>query len=295
MRNLPLFRRISPAASAMIRLAAGAALRGAGPRPLQHDSRDRPAARRRGNRLDTMEWMDGGTARWWFWMAVTRFGEAQILLPAFLAALLWLVAVRGPEAGLAHPGRAAAGRWAAGVAVATTVTTASKLAFIGWGYGVAALDFTGFSGHAMFSASLLPMLAALVLGRTGALAGSLLAALVMVSRVHVGAHSWSEALSGAALGAAVAAYTVRPWLRAEGVRPPLWLPLALLAWLTVLPLHAPPARTHEGVQRLALWLSGHPHPYTRHQMHHDARRAAEGLVVPAPAALDGVAGVPAPR
>ena len=212
----------------------------------------------------------------WFWFAVTRFGEAQILLPACAAALLWLVAVRGPAARRAdvHPGRAAAWRWGAGLFGTTLLTTASKVAFLGFGLGWAALNFTGFSGHAMFSAAVLPMLAALVAGRAGAVLGAALALLVMVSRVHVGAHSWSEALSGGALGAAVSAWALAAWFAPHGdVRPPPWLLLLLAVWLTVLPIQAPPARTHDTVVRLSLWLSGRSQPHTRRQMLVEAMRA----------------------
>ena len=37
-------------------------------------------------------------------------------------------------------------------------TTASKVAFIGWGLGLSALDFTGISGHAMIASAVYPLL-----------------------------------------------------------------------------------------------------------------------------------------
>ncbi len=213
-----------------------------------------------------------------FWFAVTRLGESQILLPAFAAGALWLAFARPAWArgrlaatahGHDHPARGAAWRWFAGIVAATAVTTASKIAFLGFGLGVAAIDFTGFSGHSMYATAILPVLGAIVFGRGGAVAGALLALVVMVSRVEVGAHSWSEALSGLALGGAVAWWTLAHYLDHPGaVRAPLLLPIALACWLTVLPWRGPPSQTHQLVVALSLKLSGRTQPYTRHELLH---------------------------
>lgn len=222
-----------------------------------------------------------------FWYAVTRLGEAQILLPAFVAGALWLAFARpaGARGRLAqgnahahdHPARQSALRWVAAIFATTVVTTASKVAFLGFGFGIAALDFTGFSGHSMYATSILPVLAALVGGRRGAIVGMLLALLVTYSRVDLGAHSWSEALAGLALGGAAAWWTLADYLAHPGaVRAPWWLPLLLAAWLTLLPMHAPPSRTHSLVVWVSLKLSGRPRPYTRFEL-------LAGLIHPAQA------------
>jgi membrane-associated phospholipid phosphatase len=212
-----------------------------------------------------------------FWYAVTRLGEAQILLPAFVAGALWLAFARpaGARGRLAqgnahahdHPARRSARRWVAGIVATTAIVTASKIAFLGFGIGIAALDFTGFSGHSMFAMAILPVLGALVGGRRGAVVGLLAALLVAWSRVMLGAHSVSEAVSGLALGAAAAAWTLADYLAHPGaVRAPWWLPLLLLVWLTWLPMKAPPSRTHGLVVSLSLKLSGHHRPYTRFEL-----------------------------
>jgi membrane-associated phospholipid phosphatase len=209
------------------------------------------------------------------WLAVTRLGESEILLPAFLAGASWMAFARpggarvaaGRQRPGAPPARRAAWRWAAGLFATASATTASKIAFLGYGIGSAALDFTGFSGHAMFAAGILPVLGAVLAGRRGAAAGAALALVVMVSRVLVGAHSWSEALTGAALGAAAAGWTLADYLAHPGaVRTPWWLPLALVAWFTLLPWRAPPSRTHDVVVALSLKLSGRDRPYTRFEL-----------------------------
>jgi membrane-associated phospholipid phosphatase len=212
-----------------------------------------------------------------FWFAVTRLGEAQILLPAFLAGALWLAFARpagarhrvaqGNAHAHDHPARRSALRWVAAVVATTAVVTASKVAFLGYGLGIAALDFTGFSGHSMYATAILPVLAALVAGRRGAIVGALLALLITWSRVTLGAHSWSEAISGLVLGAAAAGWTLADYLAHPGaVRAPWWLPLVLVAWLTLLPFKAPPSRTHSLVVSIALKMSGHHRPYTRFEL-----------------------------
>ncbi len=212
-----------------------------------------------------------------FWLAVTRLGEAQILLPAFLAGALWLAfarpagardrAAQGNAHAHDHPARRSALRWVAAIVATTAVVTASKIAFLGFGISNAALDFTGFSGHSMYATAILPVLAAIVAGRPGAVVGVLAALLITWSRVKLGAHSPSEAASGLVLGAAAAGWTLADYLAHPGaVRAPWWLPLLLVAWLTLLPMKAPPSRTHDLVVAVSLKLSGRHRPYTRFEL-----------------------------
>ena len=209
----------------------------------------------------------------WHWL--TRLGEAQILLPAMLMAAAALAWRGAPRLALA---------WVTATALAATVTTASKVAFLGYGIGWAALDFTGFSGHAMFAAAVLPLLLRLAAGSAargspgdgagprrqpiGLAAGFALAGAVAVSRVMVGAHSWSEALAGFALGATASALTLR-WAGAlPALRSARWVPVALLGWALLGVVGAPPSRTHDWVTRLALAQSGRSVPFRRWQTRH---------------------------
>lgn len=212
------------------------------------------------------------------WPWLTRMGEAQILLPLALAAAGWL-------AWHEHQ-RAVAWRWMATLSVAVALTTASKLAFMGWGIGLAAWDFTGFSGHAMFAAATLPLLGWTVLSgrRGGLLPGMLLATLVAWSRVEVHAHSLSEAVLGWMLGMAATLLA----LRGAQLLPrhmPLWVPGGVLALLMLTPLAAPRSMTHDWVTRLSLHLSGRSHPYTREDLH---RRLDGNARLRWPQAMGGV-------
>ena len=205
-----------------------------------------------------------------FWQQITRLGEAQLLLPALLLVALWLA--RRPGGG-----RLAA-VWLAGTAVATVLTTASKVAFIGYGVGWAPLDFTGISGHAMFAAAVLPLLIRLgggpLLGhhpRGLLVLGYALAAGVAVSRVMVNAHSWSEVIAGFALGAlcSALALSIAPL---PALRLARWAPALLVVWALAGVVAAPPSVSHDLVTRLALAQSGRAQPYHRWELHRDHHR-----------------------
>lgn len=204
------------------------------------------------------------------WHLVTRLGEAQILLPAMLVALLWLVL-------MARSTRMALW-WLAATAAAASITTATKVAFFGYEVGYAPLDYTGISGHAMFGAAVLPVLAAIAAGgaelrwrRLAVAAGYALAALIAYSRLRVGAHSAAEAASGLVLGSLASALALNAH-RLPDMRPPVWLGVGLLLWMLSLPLGAPPSPTHGWVIRLSLAVSDRAAPYQRWQMHRDHRR-----------------------
>jgi membrane-associated phospholipid phosphatase len=197
---------------------------------------------------------------WEFWQVVTRLGEAQMLLPTALALGAWL-ALSGE--------RRAAVVWTTLFGLAFGLTTASKIAFIGWGVGIPRLNFTGVSGHAMHAAAVLPLLARCATAASAprvqglALAvGYGLAALVAMSRIVIGAHSLSESVAGFALGGAASALTIA--LHVIPMRPlPHWLLAVLMAALLINPFAAPSLPTHGIVTRLALAVSGHEQPYTR--------------------------------
>jgi membrane-associated phospholipid phosphatase len=202
------------------------------------------------------------------WNLVTRLGEAQILLPAAVMTAMWFVwRDRSPRL---------AAVWLGGIVIATLVTTASKVAFMGYGLGWAALDFTGVSGHSMFAAAIYPLtgvaISSAVAGlqaprwwRLGLAAGVALALLVGLSRVAVEAHSWSEVTVGLLVGGAVTLVAARAE-RSPPARHSLWLPVLVCVWLGSALPNAPPSPTHGWVTRLALTLSGRSEPYTRADM-----------------------------
>lgn len=204
-----------------------------------------------------------------FWHLFTRLGEAEILLPAAVLTALALFA--RPDT------RKLACGWMLLLATAAALTTASKVAFIGWGLGWAAVNFTGISGHAMFASAIYPVLT-VTCGSAGSARrrqwllalGCGLALLVGISRVVVGAHSVSEVVAGLLLGGAVSALTLSYFESAALALRPL-VPALLLAWVAVTPFQLQASQTHSLVTRLALSLSGHEAPFTRAKLLHRLR------------------------
>lgn len=204
-----------------------------------------------------------------FWALLTRLGEIQILLPLALLAALWL----WRQAAVHQlPAQAqVAKRWMLGLGLATALTAASKLAFFGWGWGIAAWDFTGISGHAMASASILPLLAWFALmGQPtrlrcwGVGLGFGLAAMIAYSRLKVGAHSPAESIAGFLIGGTASLLSLRVSQPAElRAAPPLWLPVGIMAALLLLPVGAPKSRSHDWVIQLSMKLSGRAQPFVR--------------------------------
>lgn len=210
-----------------------------------------------------------------FWYLLTRLGEAQTVLPvAFLAALLL---VRNPDE------RPLAIWWMVLLGVAIALTTASKIAFIGWGIGWPELDFTGISGHAMFASAVYPLLFGTVLasrapriGQPIAIAaGFALALLVGISRLVIGVHSVSEVVAGLLVGGLTSALVLAMGRLPRALVGPL-IPAAMVLFVAMMPLHAPASLAHSTVTRLSLLLSGNTVPHTRANMLRRQRAPATG-------------------
>lgn len=136
------------------------------------------------------------------WSRLTDLGDSSLLLPA-AALLAWLLHCQR-ESSLAW-------RWAVSFCGLGLLIALSKLAWMGWQYGVPALDFHGFSGHTGLSCAFwaVALFAAASEERwrlPGLLAGLGLGAVIGVSRVVLGAHSVSEVIGGFVLGSCVAVW-----------------------------------------------------------------------------------------
>ena len=199
-----------------------------------------------------------------YWELMARFGEAQILLPAVL--LVALALLRRPQT------RALALLWLSSLSAALVLTTATKVAFIGWGIGSPALNFTGISGHAMMAAAVYPLLLGSLAARApgpgrsaAAGVGYAMALLVGLSRVALGAHSASEVLAGLCVGGAASVIALNEARLVRALINPVF-PTAVAFWLALTPGLAPASQTHSAVTRLSLMLSGRQTPYTRSDM-----------------------------
>lgn len=199
-----------------------------------------------------------------FWRVVTHLGSSSLLLP-----LLALMA-----AGLWRSGQAPALKiWLKALALAAILTLATKIAFLGWGFGIVSLDFTGISGHTLGAAAVLPVVFGWLPARAGqcyrpagAAFGVLLATAVGVSRIVLDTHSPSEVAAAGLVGLLVSGLALTA-LQESPSRPrfarlaPLIL---LLAFDTNTSTYLP---THDLEIRMAMLLSGRDSPFQRHHLH----------------------------
>jgi len=160
-------------------------------------------------------------------------------------------------------------RWLSAIALAASITLATKIAFFGWGLSIPGLDFTGVSGHALLATAVLPVIMQWMFapqsGRlkyAGAGIGLLIAIAVGASRVELGYHSWSEVILAWGLGTAVCviALTALP-LRRQKPGALRFSPLLLL--LAINPTFANYLPTHAWEVQLSLALSGRDQPFKR--------------------------------
>ncbi|MEI9984010.1 MAG: phosphatase PAP2 family protein [Aliidongia sp.] len=184
--------------------------------------------------------------------------------------------VFGGDAAGRRPDRTLAGAWAClaadgavvpGVAVLSALVAISKIAFLGWGIGSEALDFTGVSGHAAFAVAILSVGAALSLadrGRrvrwVGTALGAAIGIAIGLSRLVLHVHSPSEVAAGAILGAVLAAIYIWSATYADPAKlRPATLGIVLV--LTLATIHGQRAPTQSFLTRVALALSGQTVPH----------------------------------
>ena len=198
----------------------------------------------------------------YWWHVITHLGAAGLLLPVFAAQLV----------GLWPAQRALAVRWALAVVMAASVAMLTKCLFWGWGLGIADLNFTGISGHALLATSIYPVLFRIHAPQNsprwqsiGFYLGLAVAVAVGISRIVLGAHSASEVWSAWVIGLLVSGGTVgaiqgQQLHSALARLSPLVLLLALNSGAaTYLP-------SHDLEVKIALAISGRAKPFTRHQL-----------------------------
>jgi hypothetical protein len=194
------------------------------------------------------------------WYSITRLGGAGLTLPLALTIALWLA--------LGYTWRLAA-TWLMILAGAISIVALTKIAFLGWGVGVRAWDFTGVSGHAMLSTAVYPVGLFLTLLPTragirvlGVALGMAAGIAVGLSRVVLEAHSPSEAIAGCIVGAIAAALFV--WWAWDAHPGKLSaVPVAVSLLMLTVALHDVRVPTQRWITHVALHLSGRDHPYIR--------------------------------
>lgn len=198
-----------------------------------------------------------------FWESLSALGDSRALFP--LATVLALF--------LPTSHRHLLWRWAVAITVVAATTLASKIAFMGWGFGLEHLDFTGISGHAAMSSVLYPVaLWLLASGRSRHLrawagVGAGLAVAIGCSRLPLRAHSPSEIIIGLSLGLAASAWVLRHGqilgnILAVHGRPAL---LAIAAAMAT-PILLADLHTHDLVKAAAKILSGRAQAFERQDL-----------------------------
>jgi membrane-associated phospholipid phosphatase len=209
-----------------------------------------------------------------WWNGISFAADMSVMGPAGVAIALWLLVSLQWRLVLS---------WSLWYGGGLALVVLSKLAFMSWGVGSSALDFTGFSGHAMRAGAVFPVLMYVLLQRAeprwrdaGVLVGVAFAVLVAISRVVVQAHSVSEAVSGCVLGLALALGFM--W-NARGVvnfAVSHALALASMVLMVALSFKAEPMPTEQWLQKLAMLLSGHERVFSRE----DWKLAQDGRPAP---------------
>ncbi|HEV7814957.1 MAG TPA: phosphatase PAP2 family protein [Janthinobacterium sp.] len=195
------------------------------------------------------------------WLALSLLGSMAVMGPAGLAVGVWLAA--GQYWRLAF-------NWCLLFGAGMALVVATKIAFIGWGIGVHSLQFAGFSGHAMRAGAVLPVFLFVLLKeagvfwrRAGVLAGCVVAILITMSRLVLGYHSTSEAVTGCLLGFMVAFAFI--WLAGAGRDFAISRGLVALSFGSLLfTPRAEPVPTEQLITRAALFMSGHERPFSRY-------------------------------
>lgn len=196
-----------------------------------------------------------------WWNSISFTADMAVMGPAGVAIALWLLVSRQWRLVFS---------WSLWYGGGLLVVAISKLAFIGWGMGSSALDFTGFSGHAMRAGAVFPVFMYVLLQRAdgrwrhaGIALGVAYAVLVAIARVLSHAHSVSEAVSGCLLGLAMGAGFIWSARGAVDIAVSRALVLASLAVMAVLSFKAEPVPTELWLHKIAMRLSGHERVFSR--------------------------------
>lgn len=160
--------------------------------------------------------------------------------------------------------------WGGLFIVAMALTVVTKVAFIGWGIGIASLNFTGFSGHALRAAAVFPVLFYLISQKLSSVArlavvscGYAIAFAIGISRLVLHMHSVSEVVSGEIVGCIVSLGFL--WLADSGLRNHVLTRdrLAVSVGLLLAVSFVGPAPTQDWLTEASLYLSGHDKPFGR--------------------------------
>ena len=191
-------------------------------------------------------------------ISIVNIGDVTVMFPAAAAIAAWLAANRAWRMAF---------WWCLLFGSGIALVAVSKIAFLAWGTGIRPIDFKAFSGHAMQTAAVLPVMSYLLfqpyppLRRTAAALGILTSAIVGICLVVYGFHSVPETICGFSVGMTVSLGFLS---KASGLntfhKHHRVLPCSVLAFAMV--WCAQPGTLERSMTLLALRLSGHASPYS---------------------------------
>lgn len=192
------------------------------------------------------------------WMKIIHIGDVGVTVPAAAAIMAYLIA--GGAWGMAW-------RWCLLFILGIALVIASKVAFLGWGYGIRALDFKALSGHVTSATAIIPVIFYLLLQSApsitrafGVLLGIACGVVVGILLVVSNEHSAFEAIAGFLVGSIVSLVFIWGYRPLPTVKPKLWfLPFSVITCL--LAGYSEPPPVDYWMMRVALYLSGHDKPY----------------------------------
>lgn len=190
------------------------------------------------------------------WLAFTKLADTNFTLPLAALLAIWLACAREWKSAF---------WWCLLFGFGLLIVAATKIAYVGWGIGIASVDFKGFSGHAMRAATIAPPLIYILLQRQTQqirLAGLLCAIgfsiAICISRLVLGAHSVSEAISGLLFGLLISFCFI--WTCSQRPATTFDRRLLIAGLILLLPLVSmEPAPTESWIQRVAVALAGSEH------------------------------------
>ena len=176
------------------------------------------------------------------WTKIIHLGDTAVMIPAAAAITAWLVIGRAWRTAM---------WWCLLFVLGIGLVAASKIAFLAWGVGIRSLDFNAFSGHAMLTTAVIPVISYLLLQRgppimrsLGVMLGIVFGALMSVLLVVLNEHSASEAVAGYVIGGIVSLGFIRTAGTLPSPSPNRWLiPFSALAFLAA--WYAQPERSEE--------------------------------------------------
>lgn len=192
------------------------------------------------------------------WTQLFELGDLTLTLPLASAMAAGLLGARDWRA---------AGAWTVPFVLALALVGAAKLAFLGWGTGLPALDFKAPSGHAAGVSVVFPTLLYLLLRhgraglrRAGLVLGVLLGAVVAALLAAAGEHSPAEAWAGWLIGSGAGLAAIRLAGPAPAPRPLAGLACAVLVFAGV-GWAMQRAQVGYWMVKVALALSGKARPF----------------------------------